>query len=301
MIRTARHRVRAVVEGRGHALVTAGVVRALVTGAGRLLAACVVPAGVAILLAGWAGPTGAESLTSSSPAAAWLAAGDSAVTRLDLDRAISAYTQACHADPRSYEAAWKLARALTDRATLSAKSADQLRLCVAAESLARTAVALEPRGAAGHTFLAIALGKRALFEGGRRRVRLAYAIRSEADTAIALDSTDDLAHHVLGVWNREIVALSGPERFFGTMLFGKLPQGSLDAALDHLRTATRLHPEVIPHRVELGITLAAAHRDRDAKTELERALAMPTSWVTDDVYRAKARTALARLRKNRGS
>jgi tetratricopeptide (TPR) repeat protein len=251
-------------------------------------------AAVAILFLGWAALAGA----SDSPATKWLAEGDSAVSRLDLNAALAAYTSARHADPKSYEAAWKLARALADRATLSTKSADQLRDCTEAESLARAAIALEPRRAEGHTFLAIALGKRALFEGGKKRVRLAFAIQSQADTAIAIDNTDDLAHHVLGVWNREVVALSGPERFFGTMLFGKLPQGSLDSALEHLRTAVRLQPQVVPHHVDLGITLAAAHHDREAKEELERALALPTSWVTDDYYRAKARAALAKLKKN---
>jgi tetratricopeptide (TPR) repeat protein len=251
-----------------------------------------------MLVAAWAAIAGADTPTHDSPATTWLAAGDSAIARLDLDGATSPYTNARNADPHSYDAAWKLSRAFSDRATLSTKSADQLRLCTQAESLARAAVALEPRGAEGHAFLAIALGKRAEFEGGKRRVRLAFAIQSEADTAIAIDSTNDLAQHVLGVWNREVVALSGPERFFGTMLFGKLPQGSLDAALDHLRTAVRLRPDVIPHHVDLGITLAAAHRYREAEDELDRALKLPTSWVTDDVYRAKARAALTKLRKN---
>jgi tetratricopeptide (TPR) repeat protein len=254
--------------------------------------------GLAVVLVAWATGASAANPPRDSPAAAALAAGDSAVVRLDLNAALSAYAHAHRADPNSYDAAWKLARALADRATLSTKTADQLRDCTEAESLARAAIALEPRRAEGHTFLAIALGKRALFEGGKKRVRLAYAIKAQADTAVAIDSTADLAHHVLGVWNREIVALSGPERFFGTMLFGKLPQGSMEEALDQLRTAVRLQPQVVPHHVDLGVTLAAAHRDREAEDELERALAVPTSWVTDDYYRAKARAALVKLKKS---
>jgi tetratricopeptide (TPR) repeat protein len=166
-----------------------------------------------------------------------------------------------------------------------------------AESLARAAIALEPRGAKGHAYLAIALGKRALLEGGKRKVRLAHEIKAEADTALALDPHEDLAHHVLGVWNREIVELSGVLRFFASMLYGGLPRASLDEAIAHLRTAAESHPDVIPHHVELGITLASARRYRDAERELERALGMRTTWVTDDVYRAKARDALARVRR----
>jgi tetratricopeptide (TPR) repeat protein len=255
-----------------------------------------VRAAALVLLAGLATPAIASG-PDADPAAPLLAAGDSSMARLDLNAATTAYARAHRADPKSYDAAWKLARAFADSATLSAKAAEQKRLCQQAESLARAAVALDPAGARGHAFLAVALGKLALFEGGKDKVRLSHQIEAEADTALALDPDEDLAHHVLGVWNREVVELSGFLRFFATMLYGKLPQGSLDQALDHLRKAASLRPDVIPHRVELGITLAAARRYPEAEKELERALSMPTSWVTDDYYRTKARSALADVRR----
>lgn len=249
------------------------------------------------LIAALAGPAGAQASVADPAVAALMAAGDSALVRLDLESATAAYGQAHRTAPASYEAAWKLARAFADSATLSPKAAEQKRLCQQAESLARAAVALEPDGAKGHAFLAVALGKLALFEGGKRKVRLAHEIKAEADSALALDRDEDLAHHVLGVWNRELVELSGFLRFFAAALYGGLPKASLEDALDHLGTAARLHPEVIPHHVELGITLAAARRYPEAEMELEQALRMPTSWVTDDYYRAKARDALARVRR----
>ena len=52
---------------------------------------------------------------------------------------------------------------------------------------------------------------------------------------------------------------------------------------------------MIPHHVELGITLAGAKRWADAKVELEKGLALPTGWVTDDYYRALARGQLVRV------
>jgi hypothetical protein len=84
-------------------------------------------------------------------------------------------------------------------------------------------------------------------------------------------------------------------RSFAQLLFGKLPPASLEAALADLRHASELEPDVIPHHVELGITLASARRWAEAKTELEKGLAVPTAWVTDDYYRALARSSLARV------
>ena len=231
------------------------------------------------------------------PVAALLVAGDSAIALLDLNAATAAYRQALRADPRSYEAAWKLSRAIADRATLTPNAADQRRLCQQAESLAQVAVALNPRGSKGHAFLAVALGKQATFVGGKTKVRLSREIKAEADRTLALDPNDDLAHHVLGVWNREVVEVSGILRFFAQTFLGGIPEASIDDALAHLRKAAELRPDVIPHRVELGITLASARRYGDAEQELVRALEMPTTWVTDDFYRAKARDALARVRR----
>jgi hypothetical protein len=128
-------------------------------------------------------------------------------------------------------------------------------------------------------------------------VRLSREIKAEAETALVIDPDQDLAHHVLGVWNREVVELSGVLRFFANTFLGGIPKASLDEALAHLRRATELGPDVIPHRVELGITLASGKRYQEAEAELQRALSMPTSWVTDDYYRAKARDALAKVRR----
>jgi tetratricopeptide (TPR) repeat protein len=240
----------------------------------------------------------ASAGSGATDVATLLAAGDRALTGLDLGAATTAYRQAHRTAPESYEAAWKLARALVDQATLSTAGTEQRRLCQEAESLARAAVALNPTESKGHTYLAIALGKLALFEGGKRKVRLSHEIEGEADSALALNPSEDLAHHVLGVWNREVVELPGLLRFFATVLYGKLPDASLNAALDHLRQATALRPDVIPHHVELGITLATAMRYEQAAGELERALSMPTGWVTDDFYHARARQALADVRRH---
>jgi len=252
-----------------------------------------------------AGAPAADSLVADAagtppagpPGAALLAAGDSAIARLDLDAATAAYRRVLVAAPQSYEATWKLARAIADRATLTPKAADQRRLCAQAESLARAAVALNPAGVKGHAFLAVALGKQAIFVGGKTKVRLSREIKAEAERTLALDPDDDLAHHVLGVWNREVVEVSGILKFFANTFLGGIPKASLEESLSHLSKAAEQRPDAIPHRVELGITLASARRYREAEQELVRALDMPTSWVTDDYYRAKARDALARVRR----
>jgi tetratricopeptide (TPR) repeat protein len=262
-------------------------------GRGRVLA----PILAAILLGVCAVRAAAATPEDELDAAGLLAAGDSAYARLELDAATVLYRRAHGAAPGSYEATWKLTRVLTDAATMRTSAKEQRRLCEEAVPLARAAVALDPAGAKGHAYLAIALGRLALSVGGREKVRLAHEIAAEARRALALDPNDDVAHDVLGVWNREMAELPGVQRLFATVLYGRLPQASLDSAVVHLRAAVALRPEAVPHAVELGITLADERHDREAAAVLERALALPTGWVGDDVYRARARTALAAVRR----
>jgi len=221
-----------------------------------------------------------------------LASGNAALSNFDLPGAIAAYTQAVNASPGNYEANWKLARALVDQGTLSKDPAAQKELYQQAASLAQTAVELNPSDSKGHVQRAVAVGKLALFLGGKQKVEMSNLVKAEAEKAAKLNPNEDLAFHVLGIWNREMAELNWFLRKFAELLYGKLPAASLDQAIADLRQASDLAPNVVPHHVELGITLADARRWDEADKELKQALAMKKTWVTDDYYKELARQTL---------
>jgi tetratricopeptide (TPR) repeat protein len=240
--------------------------------------------------------TAATAAAEDASVPAALAAGDQAVSQFDLAKAVAAYQEAVALDPKSYDANWKLARMYSDKATLSTGNAgEQKKLCVEAERFAREAVRLNPDGFKGHVYLAIAVGKLALYEGGKRKVELSREVKAEAEKAIALNPKEDIAYHVLGIWNREMAELNWVLRKFAELFYGKFPPASLEQATTHLRKATELAPNVVAHHVELGITLADASQWSDADKELEHALSLPKAWVTDDHYKALAKQTLERV------
>jgi len=251
-----------------------------------------VPALLALALAAPAVAAGPQP----PAAAARLRAGDTALAELDLARATTEYRAARELAPESYEAAWKLGRALADGALLAGDGSTGRGLAGEAAAQARDAVRLSPAGAEGHTVLAVALGRLALAAGGRRKVELSREVKTEAELALAADPGADVALHVLGVWNREMATLNPILRAVATWLYGSLPEASLEEALADLRRAVELRPGALAHRVELGVTLAAAGRPQEARAVLEAALALPDGWVTDPHYRERGRRALARLR-----
>ena len=225
-----------------------------------------------------------------------VATGDAAMAKFELDSALKAYRAAHIQSPDDYEAAWKLARALIDKGVLSKDSVEQKQFCTEAEQLSRAAVKLNPGDSKGHVYLAVAVGKLALYEGGKRKVELALEVKREADRAVRRNNKEDLAYHVLGVWNRELAELNWFLRKFAEMLYGNFPTASLDDAIRDLERATQIAPNTVPHRVELGITLASARRWQEANDNLEKSLAMPRAWVTDDYYWDQARQTLKRVK-----
>ena len=218
----------------------------------------------------------------------------SAETRANsaLADARHAYLTAVNLQTNVYAATWKLCHALIDAGTLTKGRAVQKSLFVESEQLARQAVQANPTGSKGHLYLAISVGKLALFEGGKRKVELSKEVKSEAEQAIALDPTEDAAYHVLGLWNREMVELNFFLRKSAELLYGSFPPASLAAAQADLQRAVDLAPTVVSHRVELGLTLLAAGQRPAGRALLEEALQMPETWVTDDYYKAIARKHL---------
>ncbi|MCG3148142.1 MAG: hypothetical protein PCFJNLEI_01584 [Verrucomicrobiae bacterium] len=236
-------------------------------------------------------------LAGANLVSAQLATGDAALAEFNLDGAIQAYRKALSDQPYDYETSWKLARAILDKATLTKDLVEQKTLIAQGEVHARRAVQSRPDDSKGHLYLAIAVGKLALFEGGKRKVELSKEIKTEAEKAIALNPGEDAAYHVLGIWHREMATLNVVLRKFAEFLYGAFPPASLAEAEANLRKAGELAPGVVAHPVELGLTLRVAGKRAEAKNTLEAALQLPKTWVTDDHYRKLATDTLARLKK----
>jgi tetratricopeptide (TPR) repeat protein len=227
-----------------------------------------------------------------------ITAGDQAMAALNLPKALLAYQRALKLDAKNYDACWRLARATADAATLENNDTQKKRLLLEAQDYARGAVRLNPTGSHGHAALAVVVGKLALYEGGRTKVELSKEVKTEADKAIELDPKEDIAYHVLGIWNREMVELNWFLKKFAEALYGAFPAASMAAAENDLRRATELQPKAVSHQVQLGLTLAAAGKWTEAKQTLDHALAMPKTWVTDDYYKKLAEEKLKEVNRH---
>jgi len=216
-------------------------------------------------------------------AASEIRSGDSLHAALRPDQALVHYRRALALDSASYEALWKASRALVDVAKQIDGKGDALKkrrdsLYVEARVLAEAAVRVNPTGARGHSMIAQALG------------RLSKIIYDEAQRAIVLDSTDDLAYHVLGAWHAEVKRLSGIQRFFAKTLFGAgfLDKGNWDDAQRYLLRAVALKPQNIFHHLELAEIYVDVGKYSLARDQLRAVHDLPIADVLDHQYKTQA-------------
>jgi tetratricopeptide (TPR) repeat protein len=230
-----------------------------------------------------------------SPVAKEIRVGDSLQTALQPEAALAHFRAAIADDSTSYEALWKAARAEVDIAKqIEGKEDAQKKrrdsLYVGARALAEAAVRVNPRGAEGHSTVAQALGRLSRTRGGKERVRFAKIIYDEATQALALDSTNDPAAHVLGAWHAEIKRLSGLQRFFAKTLFGAgfMDKANWDDAQRYLERAVALRPQNIYHHLELAEIYVDVGKYSAAREQLKAVHDLPIADVLDHTYKEDA-------------
>lgn len=239
---------------------------------------------------------GATSNAAAKSADEWLAEGDQHYAQAHLVEAVHAYGAALQAAPGSFVALCRAVRAESELGELQ-KSDVQRHTRAGAVEHARAAIKAAPDSAAGHMWLAVALGRQALSEGPKTRLALSREIKSEVDRALALDPGLGRAWHVLAMWNVRLSSLNAFERMAANAVLGGVPKGATtDNAEIAFRKAIALEPAYVNHRLEYGRLLHELHRDADARRELEKATTLPpTSDALDARYQAEARSLLSKL------
>ena len=227
-----------------------------------------------------------------------VAEGDRAHAALDASGALAQYERALAIEPRNYEALWKAARDAVDLGETLADATRRLEYYRRGERYARDAVAVNPADAEAHFHLARAVGLAALSMGVRDRVKYATEVRSAALRALEIDPKHPGALHVMGMWNAEVMRLSGFERTFARRFLGGAVMGSASwaDAIRYMEAAVAADPERLTHH----LALARIYRDRGEKAKArehyEAVLRGRMTELNDPQYRRAAERELAALR-----
>ncbi len=220
--------------------------------------------------------------------------GDRRHAALDAAGALGHYERAIAADATSYEAAWKASRSAMDIG--SAPSAgNRGTLFATAERYARKAVALDQSDAEGHFALARALGKNALTQSPRGRVKYGTEVRAQALECLRRSPRHAGCMHVMGVWNAEVMKLNGFTKMIAKNLLGGRVLGSASwkEAVRYMEEAVAIDPQRIIHWLDIGEIYNSVGEPEKARSAFETVVRLPVSDVNDSHYKEQARQMLS--------
>jgi len=234
------------------------------------------------------------SVASAQTAADHIALGDKEYVAMNAPAALAHYQEAIKLDPKNYEALWKASRSAVDLGSFERNDKTREDDFKNAEAYARSAVGVNPGDAEGHFHLARSLGKNALTQGPRARIKYATDVRTHALECLKIDPKHPGCLHVMGMWNAEVMRLNGFTRMLAKNLLGGKVFSSANwaDARRYMEESVANEPDRIVHHVDLaGVYRDVGEKDK-ARAEWQTAMKLPNRDYNDRYFKAEADAAL---------
>lgn len=211
--------------------------------------------------------------------------------------ALQHFERAIQADPRNYVALYRAASELVDLGEFDGNAEARTKLYARATDYAKRATVVNPNDGEGFFHLSRALGRTALAQGPRERVKYGIAVRDNALKALEFSPRHPGALHVMGVWNAEIMRLNGIARLVAkTFLGGKIFEtASWAEATRYMEQSVAVEPTRLVHRLDLARVYRDTGRKSEARAAYKVAIACADFDANDDKYRADAEKELKAL------
>jgi len=224
-----------------------------------------------------------------------IARGDSAQFAMQPDVAMRLYREAERLDADNPDVLWRISKVYSDYAAQESSEEAAMRELQRSIDYAKKAVTADPRHSMAQVSLAIAYGQKAVVAPNSEKVELSRLVRQHAVRALELESENHVAMLVLGIWNREVASLSWVLKLALDVVYGGLPDASLEESHRLLQQATRMYPDQIMTHLELAKTLKEMDDERGAKRHLRKAISLPKRDIGDRKRVDEARKLLQEL------
>jgi hypothetical protein len=167
------------------------------------------------------------------------------------------------------------------------------------QEAAEARIARDPDDLEARWWRVAAMGLLVDEESARGKVRLAGAIRDEAEEILARDPDHPGGHHALGRLHSGVLRINPVLRFVALRLFGEgeLGNATWEDAERHMKQARAAVPCALIHRWELSRSYAYQGKDEAALAELRALLALPDAAPQDPQVREMAQGLEGEVRR----
>lgn len=187
--------------------------------------------------------------------------------------ALSLYKDALKVQPENIAALTGASELSAREGNHAADKDEKVRIYNEAKSYAEQAIKLAPENAEANYVMAVALGRVATTEGAKEKVAAYKEVKRYAELAVKFNPKYAKAYYVLGKLNYDMANMNALEKAAAKVLFGGLPEGSLQNAIANYEKCRKLDPSLIQNYQDL----AKAYKDNE---ELEKSIEVLRKAVT---------------------
>ncbi|KAA2239673.1 hypothetical protein F0L74_26130 [Chitinophaga agrisoli] len=209
--------------------------------------------------------------------------------------ALAKYKEVLKVEPAQLSALVEASELSSREGNRQKEKDDKTRYFNEAKDYAQEALNQAPNNADANYAMAVAMGRLALISGAKDKVAASREVKKYAELAIKFNPNYAQAYHVLGKWNYEVANLNFIEKNAAKALFGGLPDGTLQQAIDNYEKCKKLDPGFILNYYEL----ARAYNKNDQQTQamevLRKAVALRAIYQDDPAIKADCKKMLEEM------
>lgn len=144
--------------------------------------------------------------------------------------------------------------------------------------------------------MAMASGKMTEVETENKKlIALVKDVKYYVDKAIAINPDHAKANYTMGKWHYEMANLSGLKKIAVKMLYGGLPPGTMEEAIQYMEKCKTLEPYFVANYLDLAKAYKDDHKPTQAIEVLNKLVKLPTRTTDDVALKAEGAKLLASM------